>query len=130
MLWWIGSYSIMHINTMSWWNVWIEAWSWRVYMCSYERIAHVYTLIHLCMNNVKFECVFPTSYYVKGFLTYMYRHRAMKCMNKAMSLYSSKIGSFERFVQWYSKLVYISCMVCPCERFFTCVRLMKGHSYL
>ena len=43
-----------------------------VQMCLYERIAHIVTPIHLCMNKVKYAHVLPKGVYVKVLLAYIY----------------------------------------------------------
>ena len=43
-------------------------------MCLYESISHIVTPIHLGMNDVKYEHVWPKGVYVKGLLTFMYIH--------------------------------------------------------
>lgn len=43
-------------------------------MCLYERIAYIVTLVHLCMNEIKYEHMLSKSVYVKCLLICMYTH--------------------------------------------------------
>ena len=52
-------------------------------MCLYEMIAHIFTPIHLCLNEVNYEHVWPKGVYVKGLLEYTYTltHENMSIMH-------------------------------------------------
>ena len=54
-----------------------------VYMFLYERLAHIVTPIHLCMNEMKYEHVWSKGVCAEGLLTYMYTHTLMKYVNYA-----------------------------------------------
>ena len=67
-----------------------------------ERVAHICTPIHLCMNKVKYAHVLPKGVYVKVLLTYMYTH-VKTC---PLCMYDDLVnrGSLQRCSQGYSKL--------------------------
>ena len=56
-------------------------------MCLYENIAHILTLVLLCMNEIKYEHMLSNRVYVKGLLTYVYTHENMS-INACMMIQS------------------------------------------